>query len=71
MCPEVRSAPMLTLPDGSEVGGPDDADGNGPEPVRWMLMPDGRGEAQVAVLSGAQPKDLPTLDDVAFLLYTR
>ncbi|KAE8741593.1 hypothetical protein FOCC_FOCC012886 [Frankliniella occidentalis] len=67
VCPEVRSSPKLNLPDGAEVGG----DGRGDEPVRWMLMPDGRGEAQVAVLSGAQPKDLPTLGDITFLLYTR
>ncbi|KAJ1523793.1 hypothetical protein ONE63_001624 [Megalurothrips usitatus] len=67
VCPEVRSSPTLSLPDGTEVSG----EGRGDDPVRWMLMPDGRGEAQVAVLSGAMPKELPTLDDVVFLMYTR
>lgn len=65
VCPEVRSTPKLSLPDGAEV------EGDSEEPVRWMLMPDGRGEAQVAVLSGAQPKLLPDLNDVLFLMYTR
>lgn len=41
------------------------------EDVQWMLMPDGQGNVQVAILSGLEPRDAAGLDTVSFYLYTR
>lgn len=41
------------------------------EGVQWMLMPDGQGDVQVAILSGLEPRNAAGLDTVNFYLYTR
>lgn len=41
------------------------------EGVEWMLMPDGQGNVQVAILSGLEPRNAAGLDTVNYYLYTR
>nr|CAD7409252.1 unnamed protein product [Timema poppensis] len=49
---------------------PDEDEGSY-EKVRWMLMPDGRGETQLAILSGAEPRTVASVENIQFHLYTR
>lgn len=46
------------------------------EDIKWMLMPDGRGDPQLSVISGLERNSSPDLSDplvenIKFYLYTR
>nr|CAD7394098.1 unnamed protein product [Timema cristinae] len=50
---------------------PDEGEDGSYEKVRWMLMPDGRGDTQLAILSGAEPRTVASVENIQFHLYTR
>lgn len=46
------------------------------EDIKWMLLPSGRGDTQLAIISGLERNDVanqvePLVDHIKFYLYTR
>lgn len=46
------------------------------EDIKWMLLPNGRGDPQLAILSGLEKNNAedqidPLMDNIKFYLYTR
>ncbi|RZF45329.1 hypothetical protein LSTR_LSTR010416 [Laodelphax striatellus] len=44
---------------------------NGSDNIKWMLLPDGKGDVGVAILSGLEPKSTNQVENVEFYLYSR
>lgn len=43
------------------------------EDIKWMLLPNGRGDPQIAILSGLErsAEQEPLIENIKFYLYTR
>ncbi|XP_039285547.1 uncharacterized protein LOC111057670 [Nilaparvata lugens] len=59
-------------PPASANGGPAaNTSTNGSDRIKWMLLPDGKGDVGVAILSGLGPKNTNYAENVDFYLYSR